>query len=106
MSERHFLIPCKIERGAFERERVFKIMLSDQTRYKAKKDGMLVGTSDVSHLRDESKAALQIDAPPYGSEIDGFVQCRKIRDLPENWLLVEVPSADLIHVAADELVPA
>jgi hypothetical protein len=65
-----------------------------------------VGTAHSDHLRINEREALDEDTPEYGEPIDGYVCCKKIRDLDEDWVLVEVPSADVIHVAVDSLVPA
>ena len=101
-----FLIKCKIERGAFEAERMFEIELSDNVVFGGESTGILVGTAHSDHLRDGERKPLDEDTPGYGEAIDGYVCCRKIRDLSDDWALVEVPSADVIHVAVNSLIPA
>ena len=92
-----FYIPCRIESGGFTSERTFEI---DDFR-----GGILVGTAYMDHLRDINKKPLDEDVPGYGESIKGFVRCLKIKDIDENAVLVELPSADVIHVSKDDLVP-
>jgi len=99
-----YYIVCRIERGAFTTERTFEIELSERIRYGKAVEGRLVGTAHLSHLRDAQKQALTEDDPAYGETIKGYVQCRAIRDLPDESVVVEVPSADVIHVSREELV--
>ncbi len=100
-----YYIACRIERGAFTNERTFQIRLSPNVRYRGENEGQLVGTAHVDHLYNAQRRRLSVDEPAYGETIDGYVLCRKIRELPNGRLLVEVPSADVIHVLEDELVP-
>lgn len=95
----HFYhIPCTIERGGFASERKFTI---------AHRDGQLVGTADIEYLCNENREALNDDEPPLGQVINGFVKCRKIRDVNEGGsVLVEVPSTDLVLVPEGDLVEA
>jgi len=99
-----YYIQCRIERGAFTNERTFEIDLSDQVRYGGEREGQLVGTAHVAHLRKGNQEAITEDDPSYGEVIRGFVRCRLIRDLPAGWVMVEVPSADVIHVSKSALV--
>ena len=98
-----YFIPCKIERGAFTTERTFHIPLSPNVVFEGDKEGELVGTAHLDHLRDAGKRPLAEDAPPYGEIVDGYVLGRKIRDMAAG-MLVEVPSADVIHVSAEVLI--
>ena len=100
-----FYIACMIEHGAFTKERVFEIQLSDKIRaYDGTGAGRLVGTAHTDHLCDQNKNRLAEDQPGFGNSIKGFVRCRKLRELDEGWVIVEVPSADVIHVSEDALV--
>jgi hypothetical protein len=101
-----YYIACQIERGAFTNERTFEIELSDNITHQGERNGIMVGTAHASHLRTSQRQGLGEDEPSYGQTIDGFVQCRIIRELPSGWVLVEVPSADVIHVSKDSLVSA
>jgi hypothetical protein len=92
-----FLIRCTIERGGFSSERTFQIKTDE---------GQLIGTADVEHLRDQYKHKLSDDEPPLGTSIDGFVKCRLIRMIDKNSALVDLPSTDVAHVPADELLEA
>lgn len=103
---RYYYIGCEIERGAFTNERTFEIQLSNQITYQGDQEGKLVGTAHASHLRTSAKQPLDEDDPRYGETIEGFVQCRVIRELPKERVLVEVPSADVIHVSRDSLISA
>lgn len=100
-----YYIACTIERGAFTNERTFEIELSETIKLPGEQEGKLVGTAHADHLRNGDKTPLAEDEPQFGNVIKGFVLCRKIRDLPKNWVLAEVPSADMIHVSADSLAP-
>lgn len=101
-----YYIACSIERGAFSSERVFEIQLSQRIKtYEGETSGKLVGTAHADHLRDSSRQALAEDQPEYAETIDGFVLCRKLKELGSGWIIAEVPSADVIHVAEDSLVP-
>lgn len=101
-----FCIACTIEHGAFTKERVFEIKLSDKIKtYKGTQTGKLVGTAHTDHLRDQDAAPLGEDQPGYGHTIEGFVLCKKLRDLGKGWAIVEVPSADVIHVSEESLIP-
>jgi hypothetical protein len=101
-----YYIACQIERGAFTNERTFEIELSDNITCQGEHEGKLVGTAHASHLRTSERQRLGEDEPSYGEAIEGFVRCRIIRELPNEWVLVEVPSADVIHVSKDSLVSA
>ena len=63
-----------------------------------------IGTADVEHLRDEAKKPLDDDEPPYGVRMPGFVKCRSIRQIDQQTMLIDLPSADVVHVPAGELV--
>jgi hypothetical protein len=102
---KHVYISCEIEHGAFTNERTFDIILSDRIKGPSgETQGILVGTAHRMHLLDDQKKPLAEDEPGYGNKIDGFVRCQKIRELSDGWVLIEVPSADLIHVPQDDLV--
>jgi hypothetical protein len=90
----HF-IPCQIERGGFSSERTFTIKLAD--------GNALVGTAHVDHLRSEDREPLDDGQPPFGTVLEGFVQCREIENRGDI-VIVEVPSADVIQVPREELV--
>jgi hypothetical protein len=101
-----YYIACQIERGAFTNERTFEIELSEHVTYQGENEGKLVGTAHASHLRTSKRQRLREDEPSYAETIDGFVLCRVLRELADEWVLVEVPSADVIHVSKDSLVSA
>lgn len=88
-------IPCVIDRSGFNSERVFEISLSD--------GGKLVGTAHVSYLRDADHQRLDDDMPGFDERIEGYVQCRQVEVSRDKGILVELPSADLIRVPAEEL---
>ncbi len=102
----YYYIACTIEHGAFTNERVFEIALSDKIKTHNGEDdsGKLVGTAHTDHLRDADENPLQEDQPGYGNTIEGFVLCHKLKELSNGWAIVEVPSADVIHVSGDSLV--
>lgn len=91
-----FWIPCKIERGGFSSERTFEIDTPE---------GKLVGTAFVDHLRNKQRKPLDETMPAAGNQIEGFVKCRIIRHQDDR-VLVEVPSADVVNVPSNDLVPA
>lgn len=91
----YFHIACTIERGGFTTERTFEINTHD---------GKIIGTAYIEHLCGADKKPLPEDEPQYGEKLDGFVKCRKIRDIDESTVLVEVPSADVVHVSAKDLI--
>lgn len=100
-----YYIACTIEHGAFTNERVFEIELSSKIKaYDGDESGKLVGTAHTDHLRDQDKAPLGEDQPGFGRTISGFVLCRKLKELGGGWVIVEVPSADVIHVSEDSLI--
>jgi len=101
-----YYITCTIERGAFTNERVFEIELSDtvKTYDEGEVSGKLVGTAHASHLRNDRRQSLAEDQPVYGETINGFVLCRKLREVRDGWVIAEVPSADVIHVAQESLI--
>jgi hypothetical protein len=88
-------VPCQIERGAFSSERVFEITLAD---------GSTAGLANVRYLRNESQQPLDADSPAPGEKIRGFVQCHVIQRAADGTATIEVPSTDMLHVPADELV--
>ncbi len=102
----YYCIACKIERGAFTNERTFTLELSPRFTYVGKDEGLLVGTAHFEYLRNADKKPLSSDDPPFGEVIEGFVLCRTIGEPRGGWAVVEVPSADVIHVSTDALVPA
>jgi hypothetical protein len=99
-----YYIACQIERGAFTNERTFEVPLSANVTYEGSSDGKLVGTAHFDYLRDKNKKPLGDEEPSYGETIEGFVVCRRIRELGKGFLLVELPSADVIHVAESSLI--
>jgi hypothetical protein len=103
---RRYYIECDIEGGAFQSERTFEVALSKKITYRGEDSGKLVGTAHVDYLRDSDKHLLEEGDPPFGEPRRGYVLCRAIRRLPDGWMLVEVPSADVIHVSEDSLVEA
>ena len=102
----YYYIECAIERGAFTNERTFSLELSSRLTYLGEREGHLVGTAHIEHLRDSRKKRLSPDEPSYGDTIKGFVLCRTVRELGGEWVVVEVPSADIIHVSRESLVSA
>lgn len=88
-------IPCSISRSGFDSERVFEIQLDAGEK--------LVGTANVSYLRDSERRRLDEATPGFGETIQGFVQCRQIEVDRDQRSLVELPSADLLRVRAGEL---
>jgi len=99
-----YLIPCTIERSGSSSERVFKIQLSQKVKYRDQAEDFLIGTANAKHLTDENRQPITEDWPSFGNESPGYVRCAKIRELSAGWLLVEVPSSDVIHVSEAELV--
>ncbi|MBN2581309.1 MAG: hypothetical protein JXB10_20175 [Pirellulales bacterium] len=91
-----YLLPCSIERGGFSSERTFEIDLGPGKK--------LVGTAFVEYLLDREKKPLDENIPGYGAAVNGYVVCRKMRNLANNQVQVEVPSADVIEVSADSLL--
>ena len=89
-------VPCTIERSAFSTERTFRVELHD--------NGSLVGTANVLYLRDASQQPLDRDTPALGETLDGFVQCRVVGVPGDGTILIELPSAEVIHIPADDLV--
>lgn len=96
MTEYRF-VPCTIENGGFSSERTFTIPLPDGEA--------LVGTAHVMYLRDRAGKALPEGVPGYGEKLDGYVQCLIVLSAEQagGEAVVEVPSADLIRVAPEEL---
>ncbi len=99
-----YYIGCTIERGAFAKELVFEIELSESIKCEGEDGGKLVGTAHPDHLRDVNQVPLEEDHPLYGDPVKGYVVCRKLKDLPDGMVIVEVPSADVIHVSQDSLI--
>jgi hypothetical protein len=91
-------IPCKIENSGFSGERRFEVDLPD--------GGRAVGTAPVQYLRTADRRGIEDGNPTYGETIKGFVQCRVIREVNSNDVLVEFPSSDVFHVPAEALVDA
>ena len=98
MPEREHFVPCQIRRGGFSSERTFEIQLPD--------DQKLVGLSYVAYLLDANKTPLGRDVPAPGEAIEGYVQCRVLREIDENTVLIEVPSSDVIRFPMDTLAAA
>jgi hypothetical protein len=90
----YFFVPCRIERGGFSSERTFSLDREDHT---------LSGTANVRYLRDANGQPLGDEQPPFGQEIAGFVQCRRIK-AEDDRVFVEVPSTDLIALPKGSLV--
>lgn len=88
-------IPCRIVQGGFSSERTFEIDTDD--------GGRIVGTAYIAYLRDSDRRKLAEDYPGFGATIEGYVRCRILESSGEQ-SLVEVPSADTIHIPASELV--
>lgn len=96
MSDTHFFISCQIERGGFDTERSFEINTPD--------GGRLVGSASVRHFLNSNHKQLGDDIPPFGEVINGFVKCQVIRFLDATQALVELPSADVVHVSQEDLL--
>lgn len=93
--QKHFRIPCKIERGGFSSERTFTIVGAD--------GGKLTGLADVDHLCDVDDNSLGDDEPPEGVVIDGYVNCRLIRKVGTDRALVDLPGLEPIEILASDL---
>lgn len=93
MKQKHFFLPCAIERGEFSSERVFEITVVDGIQR------AWSGVSDVSYLRTERGEKLNGEQPVPGETIKGYVTCF-LRGIPKKDLsiLVEVPSGDTVYV--------
>jgi len=84
------LIPCKIERGGFSSERTFLVDLSDR---------QLAGIAHIGHLRDSSRNPLsEENEPDFDEHIDGYVECRIIRKVSNQAILVEFPNSETVIV--------
>ena len=89
---------CKIERGGFSSERTFEITLRDGHK--------LVGTAHVGYLFDENHEPLDDDTPGFGEAIDGFVECRVVRQIDPETIVIDLPSADVARVSPKLLTPS
>jgi hypothetical protein len=87
------LIACMIERGGFTSERIFRLRLANGDE--------LAGSAFVDHVLDENRRPLDNETSEYGQPMPGFVKCRMIRE-QDGGVLVEVPSADVIPVSAEQ----
>jgi hypothetical protein len=95
-SESLVALRCRITRGGFSSERVFRVRLAEGEEY--------VGVAPVDYFLTEAKAPLPADEPPQrGTAITGHVAARVLSNGSDEAALVSVPSGDVLRVNAGEL---
>ena len=87
-------VPCRIQRGGFSSERTFEIRGGN---------GSSVGTADIDYLRDGNWNRLDDNEPDENLVIDGYVQCKVLRNVGDDRVLIEVPGARTVYAAKAEL---
>lgn len=88
-------VPCRIQRGGFSSERTFEIREGDKSS---------MGTADVDYLRDGSWNHLDEDEPDENVVIEGYVQCKVLRTIGDDQVLIEVPGAKTVYATKADIV--
>src|SRR5438034_7247352 len=89
-------VRCRISRGGFSSERVFRVTVANGEEY--------IGAAPVDYFFDESKGPLPPEQPrERGSSVPGFVAGRVIEREPNGICVVSVPSGEVLRVGVDEI---
>jgi hypothetical protein len=95
-SDQLIRLPCKITRGGFPSERVFRLLLADGSVH--------VGAAPIEYLFTADRTRLGPDVPTQkGVSIPGFVTARIVAVGPAETVLVSVPSGEVLRVNADAI---
>jgi hypothetical protein len=87
---------CRITRGGFSSERVFRLTLADGAEH--------VGAAPVDYFFTEAKAPLPKDQPAErATSIPGYLAARVLSNGPQEAFLVSLPSGDVLRVNASEV---
>jgi hypothetical protein len=85
------IVRCRISRGGFSSERVFRVTLANKEQH--------IGAAPVEYFLTEKQSRLAPDqAPERGIQIKGFIEARLIRNEPGGGMLAErgiTPSASI-----------
>ena len=93
---RHVRIQCKISRGGFSGEKVFRMQLADGTEH--------VGAAPTAYCYDAQGRPLGAGGPP--APVAGLLTARIIERYEDGTCLVSVPSGEVLRVRALEFRPA
>jgi hypothetical protein len=83
-------VRCRITRGGFSSERVFRVTLTDSTEY--------VGAAPAEYFFDEFEKPLPPDQPPRGVTKLGVVAGRVVGGEGQDGVLVSVPSGEVLKI--------
>jgi hypothetical protein len=86
---------CKISRGGFTDERVFRVSLTDGDTY--------VGACPRQYCFTRKGAPLKRDEPERGKQVDGLVLARHVREDDEKSALVSVPDGEVLLVGTEQI---
>ena len=87
-------IRCRISRGGFSSERVFRVTTPEKVEH--------VGAAPVEYFFDENQQGLPLEPPPRGVSLPGLVAARVVEQ-NHNTVLVSVPSGEVLRVATNEV---
>jgi hypothetical protein len=86
---------CKISRGAFSSQRVFKLQLANGDEY--------VGIGPSHYFYNDKLQRLPKNEPAEEVSIDGFVAARILSEDDQPKVLINIPSGDFITILQSEL---
>jgi hypothetical protein len=88
-------VRCRISRGGFSSERVFRVDIAGGVEH--------VAAGPVEYFFDENQQHLQGDQPPRGVTRAGYVTARVVEQKNDT-VLVSVPSGEVLWVGINEIV--
>jgi hypothetical protein len=88
-------IACKISRGGFSDERVFSILIGENTYQ---------GVASRRHMWTEDRRPVEDGEPPIGQVISGFVAARVIQINKDTTATVSIPDGEVITIPVSQLV--
>jgi hypothetical protein len=96
-NQKKIALSCKISRGGFTDERVFRVGMADGETY--------IGACSRRYCYTKDKHIIKDEQPKRGETIDGLVLARHIRDEEGN-LLVSVPDGAVLLVSESRVTEA
>lgn len=88
-------IECKISRGGFSDERVFRIEFSDRA---------YEGIASRRHMWTETGQPIEDGEPPIGQLLDGLVAARVLElNADQSTAIVSIPDGGVIEIAVGQL---
>jgi hypothetical protein len=89
------LVRCRISRGGFSSEKVFRVTLNDGTEH--------IGAAPAGYFFLQNKRQLPPDQPSRrGEQIAGFLTARIVAEEADDVLLVSVPLDEVLRLKREQ----